>query len=269
MLLLRRIATDAIPLEAECVAPDRLAALALADIAALPVLHGNARATLGDFFAISGDPADAEVRVEGDCRSVKWLGARMAGGRLDIRGPAGMHVGGGMIGGHLIVHGDADIWAGAEMRGGSLRVRGSAGDHAGAAYPGSRAGMRGGSLLIDGDAGDEVGAAMRRGLIAVGGRCGAFAGAAVVAGSLYLFGAVGPYVGAGLKRGTIVTFAAAPTLLPTFRYDCRYRPAFVELYLRRLRADGFAVPASAFCGEFRKYRGDLVTVGKGEILISV
>src|SRR5213079_1212556 len=105
---------------------------------------------------------------------------------------------------------------------------GSAGDHVGAAYPGSRRGMRGGELLIDGDAGDELAAVMRRGLIAVGGRVGAFAAAGMVAGSVFAFGPVGPHPGAGMKRGTFAALGPAPEFLPTFRYDCSYRPAFID-----------------------------------------
>jgi formylmethanofuran dehydrogenase subunit C len=126
--------------------------------------------------------------------------------------------------------------------------------------------MRGGELLIDGDAGDELGAVMRRGLIAVGGRVVAFAGAGMVAGSVFAFGPVGPHAGAGMKRGTIAAFGSGLELLPTFRYDCTYSPAFIDLYLRHLRALGFAVPAR-IGGAFTRYRGDLVALGLGEILV--
>ncbi|HEY1377254.1 MAG TPA: formylmethanofuran dehydrogenase subunit C [Gemmataceae bacterium] len=267
MLTLRCTYTGAVPVEAPCVAPDRLAALSAAAIARLPVLHGNRAAVLGDFFTVTGDPADADILIKGDCNRVKWLGADMAGGRLTVRGDAGTHLGSGLTGGTIDVHGHADDWVGAEMRGGLIRVRGSAGDHAGAAYPGSRRGMRGGKLLIHGDAGDELGAVMRRGLIAVGGRVGAFAAAAMVAGSIFAFGPVGPHAAAGMKRGTLAAFGPGPELLPTFRYDCTYRPAFIDLYLRRLAALRFGAPAAAG-GSFRRYRGDLVALGLGEVLIS-
>jgi formylmethanofuran dehydrogenase subunit C len=265
MLQLRCTYSGKVPVETPCVAPDRLAGLSADAIARLPVQHGNAAAALGDFFSVAGDAADAEVVIDGDCNRIKWLGSNMAGGRLTIRGDAGTHPGSGMTGGTIEVHGNVDDWAGAEMRGGVLRVHGSTGDHAGAAYPGSRRGMRGGELLIDGDAGDGVGAVIRRGLIAVGGRVGEFAGAGMIAGSLFVFGPIGPHAGAGMKRGTLAALGPAPTLLPTFRYDCTYRPAFIELYLRRLATYGFAVRAE---GAYRRYRGDLVTLGLGEILIA-
>jgi formylmethanofuran dehydrogenase subunit C len=265
MLQLRCNYTGSIPVEAPCVAPDRLAGMSTAAIARLPVQHGNATAVLGDFFAITGNAANADVVIEGDCNRIKWLGTKMAGGQLTIRGNAGTHLGSAMTSGAIEVHGNADDWAAAEMRGGQIRIHGSAGDHAGAAYPGCRRGMRGGELIVDGDVGDELGAVMRRGLIAVGGRVGAFAAAGMLAGSILVQGEFGPHTGAGMKRGTIAAFGPTPELLPTFRYDCSYRPAFIELYLRRLAAQGFAVRTT---GPYRRYRGDLVALGLGEILIS-
>jgi formylmethanofuran dehydrogenase subunit C len=107
---------------------------------------------------------------------------------------------------------------------------------------------------------------MRRGLIAVGGRVGAFAAAGMVAGSIFVFGQIGPNPGAGMKRGTLAAFGPDPGLLPTFRYDCTYRAAFIDLYLRRLQALGFAVRA---VGPVRRYRGDLAALGLGEILVSL
>jgi formylmethanofuran dehydrogenase subunit C len=269
MLTLRCTYSGTVPVEAPCIAPDRLAGLTTDAIARLPVQHGNIAVTLGDFFTITGDPTDADILIEGDCSRIKWLGAKMAGGRMTIRGDPGTHLGSGITGGSIEVHGNVDDWVGAEMRGGLIRVHGSAGNHAGAAYPGSRRGMRGGELLIDGDAGGELGAVMRRGLIAVGGRIGEFAAAGMVAGSIFAFGPVGPNAGAGMKRGTFGVFGPGLELLPTFRYDCTYLPAFMDLYLRRLTALGFAVRRAGLHKrpEFRRYRGDLAALGLGEILI--
>jgi formylmethanofuran dehydrogenase subunit C len=152
------------------------------------------------------------------------------------------------------------------MRGGRLHVRGDAGHLAGAAYRGSRVGMRGGVLLIEGKAGNEVGAGMRRGLVAVGGDTGDFPGASLIAGSVFLFGKPGLRAGAGMKRGSVVACGEAPALLPTFRYDCDYRPVFLRLYLRQLREWSFPVRDELFRGSWRRYSGDLVALGKGEIL---
>ena len=201
MLLLKYHSTTTIPVEAECLTPDALAGKSAAEVAALPVQHGNAQAPLGEFFTAEGSADDGEVTVEGDCRRVKWIGAAMASGRLTVRGNAGMHLGAEMTGGEIHVEGDASDWVGAEMRGGRIHVHGSAGHLVGAAYRGSRSGMRGGVILVHGSAGNEIGAAMRRGLIAVGGDVGDFAGVSLIAGTVLLFWPAGRPPGRGHEAG--------------------------------------------------------------------
>src|SRR5919202_6582442 len=164
----------AVPLEADVLRPDRLAGARREEIEALSVWHGNERTRVGDFFAVSG--AGDDVRLEGDLRRVKLVGAGMRAGRLTVAGDVGMHAGAGMRGGELQIEGDADDWAGAGMRGGTLMVRGSAGYQLGGVYPGERAGMRGGEIVVNGDAGAQAGAGLRRGLIAVAGGGGDGAG---------------------------------------------------------------------------------------------
>ena len=266
MLHLQYTGTTSIPLEAECLTPDQLAGKTLAEIAKLPLQHGNAPAPLAEFFTISGDPEDKEIVIEGDCSRVKWIGAGMTAGRITIHGNAGMHLGAEMKGGQIQLHGHAGDWVGAEMRGGHIHVHGNAGHLVGAGYRGSRVGTRGGVILIDGNAGNEIGANMRRGLIAVGGDAGDFAGVSLIAGSVFVFGQPGIRLGAGMKRGTIALFGDLPPLLPTFRLDCLYRPAFMSLYLRQLRAWGFSFPDEYLHGSYQRYSGDLVSLGKGEVL---
>jgi formylmethanofuran dehydrogenase subunit C len=144
-------------------------------------------------------------------------------------------------------------------------VRGDAGHLVGAAYRGASVGMRGGAILIEGKAGNEIGANMRRGFIAIGGDCGDFAGGGLIAGSVFIFGRPGVRTGAGLKRGTVAVWGET-ALLPTFRYDCDYRPVFLALYLRQLREWGFPLKDDA-PGVWRRYSGDLVSLGKGEVLV--
>src|SRR5690242_10030909 len=112
MLRLRYQGATSIPVEAECIAPDALAGKSINEIAALSVQHGNASASLGEFFHIEGDAGDGNIVVEGDCRRVKRLGAHMTKGRLTIHGSAGMHTGAEMRGGVLHVYGQVDDWAG-------------------------------------------------------------------------------------------------------------------------------------------------------------
>jgi formylmethanofuran dehydrogenase subunit C len=147
-------------------------------------------------------------------------------------------------------------------------VHGNAGPMLGAAYPGETRGVRGGVILVDGDAGSRAGERMRRGLIAVQGNLGEFAGARMIAGSLFVFGMLGARAGAGMKRGTIVALGGiAGGLLPVFRYACSYHPAFLRLYLRRLREWGLPVTPEQVEGVFHRYAGDVTTLGKGEILV--
>lgn len=266
MLHLQYTSTTTIPVEAECLTPDNLAGKSVKQIESLPVQHGNAQAPLAEFFRITGDAADGNITIEGDCSRVKWIGAGMTTGRITIQGKAGMHLGSEMKGGEIEAHGDAGDWVGGEMRGGRIRVHGNAGHLVGAAYRGSPKGMRGGTILVTGNAGNEIGCNMRRGWIVIGGNTGDFAGAGLIAGSLFVFGQPGIRTGAGMKRGSIVCFGERPQLLPTFRLDCVYRPIFLRLYLKQLLAWGWPVAPGHFDGDYERFGGDLVALGKGEVL---
>jgi formylmethanofuran dehydrogenase subunit C len=230
-----------LPLGAEVLTPDRL----VGDIAALPLWHGKERARVDDFFAVSGSGDD--VRLEGDFSRVSGIGAGMTAGRLTVAG-------------------DVGDWAGAGMRGGTLVVHGDAGRHLGGAYPGDRAGMRGGEIVVHGDAGAQAGNGLRRGLIAVGGRVGAAAGLRMLAGTIVALGGLGPRAGAGMRRGSIVTMAPA-TPLATFVFSCTYRPPFLRLYLRRLRALGLPVSDDQIDARYARWCGDGLELRRGEILI--
>jgi formylmethanofuran dehydrogenase subunit C len=253
-----------VPLEAEGLCPDRLAGASREEIEALPVWHGNERTRLGEFFTVSGTGDD--VRLEGDLSRVKFVGAGMSAGRLTVAGDVGMHAGAGMRGGELHVEGDAGDWAGAGMRGGRLVVRGSAGRQLGGVYAGERAGMRGGEIVVHGDVGAQAGAGLRRGLIAVAGRAGDAAGVRMLAGTIVALGGVGARPGADMRRGTIVTMAPA-TPLATFVFSCTYRPPFLGLCLRRLRALGLGVSDEQLEGRYARWCGDGLDLRRGEILI--
>jgi formylmethanofuran dehydrogenase subunit C len=255
----------AVPLEAEGLSPDRLAGRRHGEIEALTVWHGNRPARLADFFAVSGD-GEGELRVEGDLRRVKFLGAGMTDGRLTVAGDAGMHTGADMRGGELVVEGDVGDFACVGMRGGRLVVHGSAGHGLGGSYPGERAGMRGGEILVHGDAGDQVGSGLRRGLIAVAGRLGDAAGLRMLAGTIVALGGLGATPGAAMRRGTIVAMSQV-TLLPTFAYACSYRPPFLRLYLRRLRELGLPLTDEQIDGRYARWSGDGLELRRGEILI--
>jgi formylmethanofuran dehydrogenase subunit C len=253
-----------VPLETEGLTPDRLAGRRRGEIEAITVWHGNRRVRLADFFTVSGD-ADEELRVEGDLRRVKSLGAGITAGRMIVAGDAGMHTGASMRGGELVVEGDVGDFAGGSMGGGRLVVQGSAGHHLGGSQPGERAGMRGGEILVHGDVGDQVGAGLRRGLIAVGGRVGDAAGLRMLAGTIVALSGLGARPGAGMRRGTIVAMSQV-TLLPTFAFACSYRPPFLGLYLRHLRALGLPLTDEQIEGRYARWCGDGLELRRGEIL---
>lgn len=254
-----------VPLEAGVIVPDRFDGKPVREIAGMPVTYGNETASLGDFFRVDGT-GSAEIVLEGDMGCVKNIAAGMTRGKVTVHGDTGMHIGSGMSGGEIVVHGNAGDWAGAEMQGGIIHIRGNAGHDLGGAYRGSRRGMNRGLIIVEGNAGNETGAVMRRGLIVVAGNTGDFTGAFMIAGTIMVFGKLGIRAGAGLLRGTIVTFKR-PELLPTFRFDCRYSPAFLKLIFQDLRRQGISIPGAYEDGLYRRYSGDFNRLGKGEILV--
>src|SRR6185503_19436929 len=126
--------------------------------------------------------------------------------------------------------------------------------------------MSGGEILVHGDAGDEAGAGLRRGLIAVAGRTGDAAGLSALAGTIVAFGALGAHPGAGMRRASIVAMTE-PALLPTYAAACTYRPPFLRLCLRRLRALGLPVTDEQIEGSYTRWSGDSVELRRAEILI--
>ena len=130
--------------------------------------------------------------------------------------------------------------------------------------------MTGGEILIDGNVGNELGHTMRRGLIAVGGNAGDAAGVGMIAGSIFVFGNPGIRNGAGMKRGTIafLSSTAPPEMLPTFRFASTYQPLFMRIWLNHLRGIGFSPADDVVPSSYRRYCGDLLELGKGEILVN-
>jgi formylmethanofuran dehydrogenase subunit C len=266
-ITLRLKEADTIPIEADSINPDLFARRSQEEIKALPVYYGRRKLTLGELFEVEGGNSTSIV-VEGRLEQVKKIGWKMGQGRILVRGSPGLHLGAYMSGGEIAVEGNVGDWLGAHMRGGLIRVRGNAGHQVGAGYRGEKQGMKGGTIIVEGDAGNETGLLMRRGLIAVSGNVGDFTGGAMIAGSIITFGRVGIRTGAGMKRGTIVILGEPePELLPTFYYDCRYRPTFLRLYLRQLREMGLPVQEEHITGYYLRHNGDMTSLGKGEILI--
>lgn len=252
-------------IEIDGLTPDRAAGLSTAEIAALAVMAGSRRASVGDFFTVTGGRSD-QVEVEGDLRNIDGLGAGTAGGEMVIHGSVGRRVGAGMTGGWIDVRGDVGDDAGLGMQGGALRVTGDAADRLGASAPGAAKGMSGGEIIVNGSAGRDVAARLRRGLIVVGGDAGANAARAIIAGTLVVFGRTGENAGRGSKRGSIVALGGID-IPAAYEYSCAYQPAYVRLLLTYLhRRYDVGVEQGVLDGTYNRYCGDAAGFGRGEIL---
>lgn len=269
-LTIRLREKTSIPVEVDSIQMDRVRTQSADEVATTLVQYGNKQVPLGQFFDVEGSAADdAEIVWEGDCSHVKLIGANLASGKVRVEGNSGMHLGAEMTGGEIVVNGNSGDWVGAEMHGGRIHIHGNAGHLVGSVYRGGNRGMTGGEIIIGGDAGNEIGHAMRRGLIAIGGQSGDAAGVSMIAGTILLFGKAGIRPGPSMRRGTVVLFdgASAPDMLPTFQATGICQPTFVRVYLQHLKSLGFAVPEGTLDAQFRRYNGDFLELGKGEILV--
>lgn len=261
-------AHTSVPVEVEGLVPQAIRERTLAEIERFGIFHGNEKLTLADCFAVSGSGGDGRIDFEGNLAGVHWIGAGMSEGLIHVEGDAGRHVGSEMTGGEVHVSGNAGDWVGGEMHGGLIHVRGGAGHLIGSAYRGSRHGMTGGTILIGGDVGHEIGHTMRRGLLAVGGGCGDFVGINMIAGTILVFGECGIRPAPGMRRGTLGLFGEKPPkLLPTFRLGSCDKPLILQLLLRELRRLDFPFDDSLLDANYRIYHGDLVAIGRGEVLV--
>ncbi len=254
-----------VPLEADCICPDKIQSLNNSEIENLTLFHGNRQVHLGDFFKCSGE-FDGEIIVEGELSQVKHVGSAMSFGKIIIDGDAGVHTGATMSGGEILIEGNATDWLGPEMLGGKITVKGNAGHMVGSGYRGSSVGMQGGEIIVHGNVKNEPGHVMRRGLIAIGGDAGDFTGVNMLAGTIIVLGDIGIRTGAGMKRGSIICKNKAK-MIPTFTYSCEYQPSFLRHYFQYLKKSGLNIDDALIGGKFERWCGDSVELNRGEILL--
>ena len=254
-----------VPLEADCISPDRLGNLSENEIKALTLFHGNRQVQLADFFDCSGS-YDGEIIVEGDLSNVKHIGSLMSQGRLVIQGDVGVHTGAAIRGGEIIIEGNVSDWLAPEMSGGRVIVKGNAGHMVGSGYRGSSVGMQGGEIIVHGNVKNETGHVMRRGLIVVGGDAGDFTGVNMLAGTIIVLGEIGIRAGAGMKRGSIICQKKA-AILPTFTRSCVYQPTFLKHYFKYLKSLDLPISDDLINGKYERWCGDSVELNRGEILL--
>jgi formylmethanofuran dehydrogenase subunit C len=266
-LLLEYRADSQLPLDLAGFTPDWARQRPLDEIKRHEVFLGNQRMPLAELFAISGDPASGEIQFKGDLSRVHAIGAGMTIGTIRVEGNVGRNAGAEMSGGRLHVAGNAGDWLGRRMRGGRIHIEGNAGDFAGGTPGAGPHGMSGGELLIAGNAGNEIGRAMRRGSIVVGGAAGDSLGSNLLAGTILVFGRCGPSPGIGMRRGTIGLFTPPVEMPLTFRAANRWRPQFMRLLLNYIGQVGIEAAAQFIDSEYLSFHGDLLALGKGEILV--
>jgi formylmethanofuran dehydrogenase subunit C len=269
VLTLRDDGRSALAVDLAGIVPDRLAALAPAEIARLPIRADGRPVELGAVFDLAGDPGDATIECRGDFSRVHRVAAGMIAGTIRVTGPVGRHAAESMRGGRLDVAGAAGDWLAAEMSGGEVHVAGNAGDNVAGALAGSPTGMRGGLVVVGGDAGSLVGARLRRGIVAIAGDCGAAPGFEMRAGTVVIGGRVGGCPGLGMRRGSIVCLTETPTLPATFLPGATWTPAFLPLLLRRLDRAGYRPATAPLPTTWRQWHGDLLTGSRGELLAPV
>lgn len=254
-----------VPLEADCICPDRMQSLNMTEIGDLVIYHGNRQVPLKNFFECSGE-FDGEIDIEGDLVNVKHIGSTMSFGKITVSGNVGVHIGAAMSGGEIIVEGDASDWVGPEMYGGRIIIKGNAGHMVGSGYRGSTVGMQGGEIIVHGNVKNETGHIMRRGLIVVAGNSGDFTGVNMLAGTIIVLGKMGIRTGAGMRRGSIICQTKSE-LLPTFTRSCDYLPSFLRHYFKHLESLGLIISDSLINSPFERWCGDSIELNRGEILL--
>lgn len=219
-ILLSSRGSIGITVEAEVISPDIFAGKKREEIEGLLVWQGPVPLPLSEFFEVdvrgTGSPEETDIIIEGDVSRIKRIGEGMKAGRIEIRGPAGMHLGSEMAGGSILVQGDAGSWAGREMKGGLLHIAGSAGDHVGSAYRGSWRGMTGGQIIVEGSARSQLGGGLAGGQIVVGGNVENFCGIRQSGGLITVMGSAVRGTGAEMNGGIIAVCGEIRQFSPGF-----------------------------------------------------
>lgn len=246
--------------------PSKLAGLAAADVERLALNTEFGTAKLGDFFSVSGSPAET-LTVEGGSERLDYVGQGLDLGTIVVDGDAGAYAGADITRGKLEIRGNAGAYLAAGAKGGLVTVKGSAGEFLGGARSGERFGMLGGMVVVEGSVGQRAGERMRRGTVIARGAFGPAAGSRMVGGTLWTEKGFGAGPGPLLRRGTLIG-PAVEGLLPTFA-DCGKHDLTILRILNRYMADTLGTLApKPLPGLVRRLAGDMAAIGKGEILLT-
>jgi formylmethanofuran dehydrogenase subunit C len=248
---------------------DKLADLAVNDIAALPLVIGNQKKRVDELFSISGDDI-TDIRFDNATDKLDHIGHGLATGSVTVNGNAGAYLGQFMTGGQITVNGNTGIYTACEMKGGQIKVNGNASDFVGAARIGYKNGMTGGTVIISGNSGDRTGDHMRRGMILIEGNAGDYCGARMVSGTIAVLGQVGQHLGYAMKRGTLLLTQAPKQGMPANFNDCgSHTLAFLPLMIASFKQlDSKFAELEPFA-RVQRYAGDISGIGMGEVLVKI
>ena len=246
--------------------PDLLKGKYPAEISAIELSSGNRKLRVGEIFSLSGDDASSLV-IKNSCDKLDRIGQAMNSGSITVYGDGGAYLGFAMKNGAITVHGNVGAYAASGMKNGLLHIRGNADDFLAAAIPGDRHGMKGGMVIVTGDAGDRVGDHMRLGTVLIKGDAGDYCASRMLAGTIAVLGKAAGFAGYGMKRGTLL-LKTMPNDLPATFNDCgahyiNYLPLLIKSWQSLDSKFTRLEPRS----RVRRYMGDLVNAGKGEILV--
>ena len=255
-----------VPLEAESITPAVIKKLKKKEIEKIKVFHGNREENIAEFFKVTENKLDI-LEVEGDMHNIKYLGANMSDGEMQIEGNVGPHLGSAMTGGFIKVNGNTGDWIAPEMSGGRIHISGNSGHCIASAYRGASKGVTGGEIVIEGNVKNELGHAMAGATMVVGGNCGDFTGVNMVSGTILTFGEMGIRTGAGMKRGSIICMDDLE-ILPTFSYDCLYNPTYLKLFFKYIKENTkINIEEKIINGSFHRWSGDAIEMNRGELLV--
>jgi formylmethanofuran dehydrogenase subunit C len=259
---LRLKVTPKVLIDARWISPDRFAGKSIDEIKKFRILEGGWETVLGELFDVIGpekapsDPKEVEIVIENSSAKLCFIGYKMSGGRIVIKGDAGHFIGYKMRGGSITIYGNVRNYLGAKMKDGSIEVFGDAGHRVGSKLQGEKPGkgMKKGTIVIHGNAGSEIGCGMAGGTIVVEKNAGNLVGDFMTGGTIIVKGSAGLYPGLEMQGGRIVIGGAVKSILPSF---------YVDSYIPSLKVRGIE-----FKKPFLSFIGDVVVGGRGVLQIS-
>ncbi|MEM0027072.1 MAG: formylmethanofuran dehydrogenase subunit C [Ignisphaera sp.] len=248
--------------DARNISPDKFAGKTLNEIKKLKILEGGYETTIESIFDVDGpsqapqDIKSIEITIEGGSNKLCFIGYRMSGGKVVIKGGAGHFTGYKMSGGTIVVHGSVRDYLGCKMKGGVIEVFGDAGHRIGSKLHGEKSGkgMRGGTITIHGNAGSYVGWGAGGGTIVIDKNAKNFVGSDIAGAVVVVKGSAGIYPGFGMSSGRVVIGGRIESMAPSF---------YIDSIIPSLKVRGIA-----FNKPFATFIGDVISGGRGLLQIS-